>query len=214
MRATLLAVLGFTLVGPAGAAAQPRVGFYGGLAGSTLGGSDVVGWKTRSGPLGGGFVTLPLSRVVALRPGIAWTSKGAQDEVDVFRVALTIQYFQVSFLGQFSLPTAAVAQPYAVIGPVVGLKFRCDFGVTDQLGRHSSADCDSPLFQGAFPVRANDMGLLMGAGVTLGPSRRLSGLLELTYELGLMSIDAGTPTYDVKNRSFAVKAGVLFALGG
>jgi hypothetical protein len=215
MRAGRLVFLGLTLVGPVGApaiAAQARVGFYGGLASSRLGGGDVVGWESRSGPLGGGFVNLPLSRVFALRPGLAWVSKGAQDEVQSLRVALAIQYFQITVLGQFTLPTAALVEPYAVIGPAVGLKFRCDFSVRDEVGREASADCDSPLFQGAFPIRANDMGVLVGAGVSIGPRRRLSGLLELSYELGLMSVDAGTPTYDVKNRSLAIKAGVMFSL--
>jgi hypothetical protein len=56
------------------------------------------------------------------------------------------------------------------------------------------------------------MGLLLGAGATLAPRNRLTLLVEVAYELGLVSIVAASDPADIKNRSLGVRAGLLFSL--
>jgi len=209
----LLGLMLLGLLSPPLAHGQARLGVYGGLGISTLGGDDVSGWHSRTAAQAGGFVNLPLAGVFTLRPGVAWTGKGARDEFEDITATFVLQYFEVSALGQFTLPSTAIIEAHAILGPVVGLEFACDVRVANQYGS-DSAECDSPLFQGGFQTRATDFGLLIGAGVTVAPRNRLSALLEVAYTLGLSSIDDSPASYDVKNRSFAIRAGVMFSLAG
>jgi len=212
-RCGLLGIMLVALLAPSVASGQARFGVYGGLGISTLGGSDVSGWHSRNAAQAGGFVNLPLSRVLTIRPGLAWTGKGAKDEFEDITATFVLQYFEISALGQFTLPSTSIVEAHAIIGPVVGFEFRCDVKVANQYGG-DSAECDSPLLQGGFQTRSNDLGLLFGGGVTIAPRNRLSALLEVAYTLGLTSIDASSPSYDVKNRSFAIRAGLMFSLAG
>jgi hypothetical protein len=194
-------------------AAQARLGFDGGLAVSSFGGPDLAqGWHSRSGGLGGGFITVPLlGRVLSVRPGVAWVSKGGETVVQDVTGQLVIDYFQVAALAQVTLPSNLWIEPHGLVGPVVGFEMKCEFVAWNQYQRGSAA-CSSPLFQGAFPTKSSDVGLLLGAGATLAPRKRLSLLVEVAYELGLVSIVAASDPADIKNRSLGVRAGLLFSL--
>jgi hypothetical protein len=161
-------------------------------------------------------VAFPIGRLLALRPGIAWVEKRAETSVQDVTARLAIQCFQLAALAQVSIPSSGWVEAHGIVGPVVGLQTKCELVVWDSHGR-GSAECDSRLFQGAFPTTSSDAGLLVGAGVTLAPHDPLSFLLERAYELGLTSIVARSESLDIEypsitNRSIGLRAGLLFAL--
>ncbi len=216
MRALRVATIGLAVAALSGTptlAAQVRLGFYGGLARSTFGGPDLAqGWHGRNGGVGGGFITLPLlGRVLSVRPGVAWVSKGGETVVQDVTAQLVIEYFQIAALAQVTLPSSLWIEAHGLVGPVVGFVMKCEFVAWNQFQRGSAA-CSSPLFQGAFPTKSSDVGLLLGAGATLAPRSRLSFLAEVAYELGLASIVAASDPADIKNRSLGIRAGLMFSL--
>ena len=188
---------------------QVRVGFYGGASISTLGGQDADDPGSRTAAQGGGFVVIPLSRVVSVRPGVAFVQKGAEEEFQGVTARLALSYLELPVLVQFTIPSDVSVAAYAIAGPVFGLEFLCDFEVESQQGA-ASAECGSPLLQGAFPTKSADVSILFGGGVILAPQNRASFLAQITYEVGVSSIDDSTPAFDVKNRAFGLSVGVLF----
>jgi hypothetical protein len=212
IRAWLLALVSLGVTATPELAAQARLGFYGGLALSSFGGRDLAeGWHTRRGALGGGFIVFPMGRVFSLRPGVAWVEKGGETSAGDVTGRLAIQYFEIAALAQVAIPSTGWIEAHGILGPVVGLEMKCEFSAWSQY-QSASAECRSSVFQGAFPTKSRDVGLLLGAGATLAPRHRLSFLTEVAYELGLTSIVASTESLDIKNRSFGLRAGLLFSL--
>ena len=164
--------------------------------------SDLIDSKT--GFVGGGFVTLGLGSLFALQPELLYSQKGFQ--VDEFgeTVKLNTNYIEIPVLlkAQFKL---AMLRPAVYAGPVVSFETGCDVSVAD-----ISVNCDEG---GDFDERKkNEWGAVFGANLDffLGP---VTLILDGRYQLGLTNLnDAPDSTEEVKNQVWQFMAGVGWTL--
>ena len=78
-----------------------------------------------------------------------------------------------------------------------------------------SIDCDdTSVFGEAVDVKKMDFSVMVGAGLDFSVAPSTSLLVELTYNLGLSSLDDSAANDDIKNRVFSILAGLSFKLGG
>ena len=165
--------------------------------------SDLVDSKT--GFVGGGFVTLGLGSLFALQPELLYSQKGFQ--VDEFgeTVKFNTNYIEIPVLlkAQFKL---AMLRPAVYAGPVLSFETSCSLSASEV-----SVDCDDEL-AGVGERKTNEWGAVFGANLDfiLGS---ITLILDGRYQLGLTNL-ADVPDSDdsVKNNVWQIMAGIGFTL--
>lgn len=163
---------------------------------------DVIDSKT--GFVGGGFVTFGLGSLLAIQPELLYSQKGFQAEELGQTATLGTNYIEIPVLlkAQFKL---AMLRPAIYAGPVVSFETGCNL---DVLG--VSFDCDDD--EGFVDRKTTDWGAVFGANLDffLGP---VTLLVDARYQLGLANLaDAPDVDEEVKNRVWQIMAGVGFTL--
>lgn len=201
IRSGISGVVLLTLAAAAGQAQEERVidfGLMGGGTFSKFGGKDMGDFnKTNVGFAAGGFVTLGLGPYFAIEPEVLWVQKGAKNEVDDTKFA--ISYVQIPFLAKFRIPAKGdgmQVSPHLYAGAALAFKVACTVS--------SGTNSDSCEDVGA-DVKRNDLSFVFGAGVDIGRA-----MIGGRYDLGLMKIDRSANPEDVKNRTFSLLVGWTF----
>ncbi|MDT8368720.1 MAG: porin family protein [Longimicrobiales bacterium] len=209
----LLASLGIA----APAAAQPVVGFHGGLNISDHGGDVDAG--TETGANVGASILFPLSGSLGLYIGGSYSEKGASS--DEFRDGLggarelILDYLDIPVLLRYGFPLPGSVGFHVYGGGALSFELDCELNVLaeghiDIVGFPASGDCDDDAVD--FETNTVDFGLMAGAGIDYGIGAGIDLVLDLFYNYGLRDIEAGTDL-DVRNRTFSVRAGVAVPLG-
>ena len=185
--------------------AQTTIGVKGGINIATVDTdvsdiSDLVDSKT--GFVGGGFVTLGLGSLFALQPELLYSQKGFQ--VDEFgeTVKFNTNYIEIPVLlkAQFKL---AMLRPAVYAGPVVSFETSCSLSALEL-----SVDCDDEVGD----RKTTEWGAVFGGNLDfiLGP---VVLILDARYQLGLTNL-ADVPDSDesVKNNVWQIMAGVGFGI--
>ncbi len=165
--------------------------------------SDLIDSKT--GFVGGGFVTLGLGSLFALQPELLYSQKGFQ--VDEFgeTVKFNTNYIEIPVLlkAQFKL---AMLRPAVYAGPVLSFETGCTVSALEL-----SVDCDDEM-AGVGERKTNEWGAVFGANLDffLGP---VTLILDGRYQLGLTNL-ADVPDSDdeVKSQVWQFMAGVGWTL--
>jgi hypothetical protein len=204
-----LALVAPLLALPLSAQQRPQLGVFGGVNFAKLGGDDVgTGGQTRTAVLGGVFASLPLGRVLALVPGVAYSQEGTDvDAGGGITGTLKLDYLEVPVLLKLAAPLQGTPKlrPYVVVGPTVGFEVGCK--VAAQSGSQSAqVDCDDPT--AGVQTKSVQASLQFGGGLEISQF-----FVGLRYQLGLTSIDDSGSNADVKNRVLAIVAGYGFRLG-
>jgi len=164
--------------------------------------SDLADSKT--GFVGGGFVTLGLGSLFALQPELLYSQKGFQADEFGETVKLNTNYIEIPVLlkAQFKL---AMLRPAVYAGPVVSFETGCDVSVTD-----ISVSCDED--EGFVDRKKNEWGAVFGANVDLILGS-ITLILDGRYQLGLTNL-ADVPDSDdsVKSNVWQIMAGVGFGI--
>ena len=165
--------------------------------------SDLVDSKT--GFVGGGFVTLGLGSLFAVQPELLYSQKGFKAEESGLTAQLNTNYIEIPVLlkAQFKL---AMLRPAVYAGPVVSFETTCDL---DVLG--VTFDCDDD-DEGFDQRKTTDWGAVFGANLDffLGP---LTLILDGRYQLGLTNLaDDPAGNDEVKTRVWQFMAGVGFTI--
>lgn len=212
MRFPLKAVLvtAFLMTLPTVVAAQANVGFRGGLSLASLGGDDVEDLGSKTGLNIGGFVHVPLSDVVGLQFGAGFVQKGFKETELGVKFEFGVDYLELPLLLTLSPPTTGNVGFNFFFGPAVGFKTGCSVSGSEG-GVKVSVDCDDPEFE--VDLKSVDFGAMVGAGLDIGVTDNVSVVIEGFYNLGLTKIDDSGVDANVKNRAFAVLAGLSFSLG-
>jgi len=202
----LLVVLALTSGSAASLAAQLHDRTYGGLVGlsfSKAGGADIGGdskWVT--GTAVGGFLTLGVSRVLALEPQLLMVEKGIKSEENGISVTAKLTYIQIPLLLKLRFPmgTAGRMTGNLFTGPGVAYRIGCRLKVAEG-GNDISGGCDQD--GEAEDLRSFDSSLIFGLGVDIGRTT-----VSLRYDMGLSKLDQSAAANDIKNRALILLAGV------
>ena len=187
--------------------AQTTIGVKGGVNIATVDTnitdiSELVDSKT--GFVGGGFVTLGLGSLFALQPELLYSQKGFQAEESGQSAQLGTNYIEIPVLlkAQFKL---AMLRPAVYAGPVVSFETSCDVSVSGV-----SVECNDD--EGFVDRKKNEWGAVFGANLDfiVGP---VILILDARYQLGLTNLaDAPDSDEEVKSRVWQIMGGVGFTL--
>jgi hypothetical protein len=164
--------------------------------------SDLVDSKT--GFVGGGFVTFGLGGLFAVQPELLYSQKGFKADEGMASAQLNTNYFEIPVLLKAQLKLAML-RPAVYAGPVVSFETSCNLNVLDV-----SFDCDDD--EGFDQRKKTDWGAVFGANLDffLGP---LTLILDGRYQLGLTNLaDDPEGNDEVKTRVWQFMAGVGFTI--
>jgi hypothetical protein len=167
-----------------------------GLNLATLGGDDADTYgslSNRTGISAGGFVVLNLA-VINIRPEILYTMKGVKAELNTVETTMKLDYLEIPVLLEYNLPLPGPVSPCIFAGPAFAFKLSAKAETGSQ-----EVDMDSL-------VKSTDLGLVIGAGVTLNDMITF----DVRYVLGLSSIDDSPAELDVKNQVISLMVGYMF----
>jgi hypothetical protein len=189
-----------------GLSQRAAVGAQVGYSRADLAGPDGEVLRPRQGALTGVYLSVPMGRLVTLRPELLFALKGGRAEVALegggtapFDIELA--YIELPILARISFPTGQI-RPVLFGGPSLALRIGCDLQLLlpDQPLR---ATCGRDNFN---DVRQADYGLVAGGGVEIRWFQAALAL-EARYTAGLRSIIRNV---DLRNRAFGVVLALTF----
>jgi hypothetical protein len=167
-----------------------------GLNMATLGGDDAEGpgvtLSSRTGISAGAFVVVNLA-MISIRPEVLYTMKGTKFEVNSVEGTAKLDYVEVPVLLQYNLPLPGPISPSLFVGPALAFKLSAKQEVNG-----TETDIDS--------VKSTDLGLVIGAGITLNNMLTV----DVRYVLGLSSLDDSPLEEDKKNQVISLMVGYMF----
>jgi hypothetical protein len=189
--------------------AQTTIGVKGGINIATVDTNvedieDLV--ESKTGFVGGAFVTFGLGNIFAVQPELLYSQKGFQgDEFDE-TVKVNTNYIEIPVLLKAQLKLAML-RPAIYAGPVVSFETGCDISASGL-----SVDCDVGE-EGFINRKKTDWAAVFGANLDffLGP---VTLIVDGRYQLGLTNLadDPDFPEEDVKNRVWQFMAGIGWTL--
>ena len=214
---------------PARAGHLEAFGFRAGLSTTRLSGDlgESIGGDYRNGFTAAAYWRIRLGRLLSFAPEIGWVARGGDGSIQVmtsgqstqvygFTLKNRLLYFEFPMLVRLDLPAARSIRPYLVGGPApalrAGSKQVTEATVTTVPGatvpqlQYAFID-ESVGTLGGQRVERFDLGLVGGAGATLGGGRaRL--VIEGRYTHGLLDVMEGGA--ESRNGGFAAALGVEF----
>ncbi len=192
--------------------AQSLLALRGGLNFASLGGDDEDNPDSRTGLNLGASYLVPVSTNVGIQFGAAYSQKGAESTEEGIDVKLSLDYLEFPVLLNLVLPLSGSLSAHAVLGPAVAIEVGCEaafstLGGVSTLGVTVTFDCSEI----DADTKTFDFGAVVGAGLVFAASDRVSALVDLSYNLGLTSIDDSGG--DTKNKALTLQAGVGFSVG-
>jgi opacity protein-like surface antigen len=194
----LFVVAAAALLAGAAAAQAPAVGF-GVKAGLNLSSVnlDDLDASTRTGFIGGAFVTLPaggLNLQGELLYSVKGFKEGVLDEDGAFDYRE--RFIQIPILAKIPIPMIAVT-PSIYAGPAISFPLKGEISIGDSW-QEIEEDAESGVWS-----------LIVGADMVLANGL----LLDLRYDMGLSSVrdvEIGDVTKEMKDRTISVMAGFKF----
>ena len=204
-RRTIVSALVLSVAASSAALAQKSEVHFGVLAGGVfakVGGSDAPdNIKTRVGIAAGGFVTIGVSKNVAIEPEALFVQKGAKQEESGVELNVKVSYVEVPVLLKLRFPGSGTVVPHVYAGPYVAFKAGCHFSAS-QGSTSASGSCEEQPLD--TKLKSTDFGATFGGGVDVGRA-----IIDVRYDLGFTKIgDPSEP--DIKNRAFYLLVGWTF----
>jgi len=152
---------------------------------------------------GGGFVVLPLNRLLALQVEALFTPKGGKlpSEED-FTSTLLIDYLEVPLLGRITAARSSSGSFHVFGGPSAGFRVNAKHRVASPGPVGSSGFADDI----SAGVERFELGMIAGGGVDAG--RHL--VIDARYFWGLTDVNRDTTDGHLRNRAFTILAGLRF----
>lgn len=184
---------------------------------------DDEGLDTRTGFVGGGFISFPIGDFFAIQPEVLYSAKGATldfvEDGEQIDADIKIDYLEIPVLlvARLTDQNSAV-RPIVYAGPAVSFEIKCKLEGTATEGSVSASvsfDCDDPLAFDGDPIetKGTDFGIVFGGGLEFNAGSAVI-IVEGRYNAGLVDInDTSGDEDEVKNRAFSFMAGVGFPIG-
>lgn len=209
------------LVGAAAAplSAQTAVGMRAGFRRATLQAVGASGGL--SSAVVGGYFGIGLSDHVALQVEAVYGTRGTASvqigagQLDSAAPAsrLQMRYLDLPVLIRTAFPGERL-MPSFFVGPYVGFLLGCELKPPGETSRScDAATSDGTAATEGFSPRSTDYGLVVGGALDLLMGRH-TVFLDVRYNVGLMSIQAGNDPMDARHNGLDITAGLAFPLGG
>ena len=161
-------------------------------------GDDDLEFDSRTGLVGGAFVTLPLGDIFSVQPEFLYTQKGAKLNEDGFESDVRVDYFEVPVLARFSSAPSGNSSFQFFAGPYVAFKLKAE-ATSEFDGEDFDEDLDED-------VEDLDYGLIVGGGVEAG-----AFVVDLRYSWGFKNANAvEDDPVTIKHKVFSIMAGIRF----
>jgi len=129
---------------------------------------------SRSGFIGGAYLTYSLNRQFAVQPEILYVSKGAEKDIFIFGAEWIIDYLEVPVLLKFNIAPEGRVRPNLFVGPAMSVLLSSKFHIINE--EYDVKD----------GMKSMDVSLVFGGGVDY---KRV--IFDVRYTLGLVNtIDA------------------------
>lgn len=183
------------------------IGPVGGVNFATWTGDDAgSGLTRRTGFHAGVMISAELGPVFGIQAGAMYSQEGTGVELPGSNITGTfkVDYIRIPVLLKVRAQLQGTGiRPYAVLGPTLGIKTKCQIEATDG-SQTASVECDDPSV--GFNLTTTDIGLVLGLGLDI--DRFSAGV---RYVPGLRSIDdISTDAAEVRNTLLALTAGFAF----
>lgn len=177
-----------------------------GITSATFGGEGTGDFESKVGLVLGGFLSLGLSRNVALETGAFYSQRGGKASDQGVTGKIKLNYIEVPAHLAIRFPGSGAVTPFIGAGPAFAFKVGCSLSVSGG-GATFSSGCDDVEDELGSNVKGIDVGLSGTAGVDIRAFR-----IALGYFLGLTAIHESVPGLDAKNRVFTLSVGYGFVL--
>ena len=173
----------------------------------------------------GGYVNIPISKVLSFRQELMFSQKGWQkniqhniaarldgEEVHNYRLEIVettnLNYLELPLLARVNLTTDRITKPYILGGLSLGInlssKAKYESEETEYIYGVKVLDEEDSGTYDRDDIRTFDLGLVTGIGV-----EENNLIFELRYTYGLIDIKQGGD-YDLKNSAISITAGYTF----
>jgi hypothetical protein len=182
-----------------------EVGAKGGYALAEVDGADDITLATgqRNGFLGGLFVAAQLHEYFGVRLEGLYITKGATDTGPVGDVTVKFDYVEVPLLAVGMYPINEMFTVSAFAGPAVAFNINAEAEVVSTSGTTTTDLNDS--------IKSIDFGAVAGIGGAYDVGR-MKILIDARLEMAFTKFDDTGADRDIKNRNFAVTAGVAIPI--
>ena len=190
-----------------------RLGLLAGVNLATFGGDDAEGADTRTGFVGGGYLSLGLTPVLSFRPELLYSMKGAKQSFSEDGITASAEarfdYVEVPLLLAVDLPVTGNIRPQLYAGPALAFRVNCEVAGSGG-GITISGDCDDFVEPGEEGPRSFDAGAMLGGALKFDLRGGSAFTVGVRYTLGLTEIAEGA---DTKNRVLGIVASYEIPLG-
>ncbi len=163
--------------------------------------------ESRTGLVGGVFLSIGLGDVFALQPELLFSQKGFSLTEGNDELGAELDYFAIPLLLKLMLPIEdSSVRPGIYAGGVVSFESSCGLtGVID--GVTVDQDCDVTIDGEEFTREKTDYGLVFGAEVQVDVGGVVL-LVDGRYDLGLRNLEPAEEEASVMSRTWSFMAGV------
>ena len=209
--ASLLATSHAAAQAPLAPAPTTRFGVMAGVNVADV--TDLADSDSRTGFVGGIYLTLPLGSTTSFQPELLFAQRGATARADLdadlpSEIDVKLNYVEVPLLLRVDIPVQSRGiRPHLFAGPSLAFNTACSFE-----GGGESADCDQEL--GLFESNTFELGAMIGGGIAFPVmgTRRLG--VGVRYTFGLTEVFKNTANVDPRNRTLAVYGTFDVPVGG
>ena len=187
---------------------RPTFGIMAGVNLAKISGDGTDALDSRTGWLGGVFVTFHLTNTFAIQPEALYSQRGASaDAGSGFDATIKMDYIDIPVLLRYDIPVVGPIRPFFVAGPAFGIQAKCAISGEGE-GVSASVDCDQlnedP--EASFDPKTFDLSGVVGAGLDF----RLGGhtlMLGARYQHGFSDV---VKDASAKSRTWSIVAGLGF----
>jgi opacity protein-like surface antigen len=159
--------------------------------------------SSRTGFMVGGFADIGMSRIISIRPGIRYVTKGFSiDQGQGTMLTHKLNYLEIPMLLKAGIPLRQVV-PYFMAGPTLGIQLSATAEVNNA-AQVQTVDVGTS-------YETIDIGLLFGSGLEFNVGNNIDVFTGFSYSLGL-SNNYKINNVSIKNYGLQITGGVKFGL--
>jgi len=158
--------------------------------------------STRTGLMVGGFADIGVSRIVSIRPGLRFVTKGFSTTSNGVTFNEKISYLELPMLIKASIPLQHI-KPYFAAGPTLGIQLSASEEITagQQIQTNDAGTAWETI----------DLGLYFGSGLDFHVADNMDVFTGFGYTLGLTNVSK-IQGIEGKNNGIQVTGGIRFGL--
>lgn len=187
---------------------RPTIGVMGGVNLAKVSGDDVDGLDSRTGFMGGVFITFHLTNAFGIEPEALYSQRGASmDDGSGVDATIKMDYIDIPVLLRFDIPVVGPIRPFFVAGPAFGIQTKCSIAAEGG-GVSASVDCDQfdedP--EANIDNKSFDLSGVFGAGLDFRLGSRTL-MVGARYQHGFSDV---VKDASAKSRTWSIVAGIGF----